>query len=305
MFPSPAFFSSRHLIALPCVLFALVKCNICLAQDHPDCDPDAVFSEYCDNSWKGLGSFYDFLRGFYIVEYKNSLNAQYLESINSQSVHIWINPPDIPLELFQSAIEKGGKFLIFDESSFTEKSFNIWYREPVHSEDSPTDNSLSHINGNHALPILDISPDFRIAMNHPTPLVLKNKDEKVYCYTYSVPPDIQNTPDNGHARIFRDESMVRQLMLYTLDNQKYIKSVLDELCLFNDCKIILYEPGFSFSNQEKSREDNFWNTLFNPEDFFWSQFKALPWRTIWMTVLSLWMILVLCLSIPLKRNKGQ
>ena len=290
-------------------------------------------SEYCDESWHGLSGFITFLRETErAYQYSHELDDTWSLSAEPNVVFIWIQPPDIEWHTVHQAIQNGAKFLVLDETDVSMKWFEELFHQPVIMKDSPVDPTVAHINGRNELPVLTAEQiqkytsllnrdNMQVALNHPTPLIWQNNDEIQRCYAWSW-------PESGEPGVWviRDESIVRQLMLNTLDNRRYLHDVFNLLCPGNHCDFRLYEPGFKRStnviaedNEEKSEEDWTEQERDNITQFIDSRVKQVEdnitksgslidtahWRLLITIALITWLILIVCTAITLKRRSGE
>ena len=290
-------------------------------------------SEYCDESWHGLAEFITFLgeteRDY---QYGSELDDSWISSVKPDVVYIWIQPPDIEWIAVNQAIQNGAKFLVMDETEVSMKWFQEWSHQTVMMNDSPVDPTVAHINGRNELPVLTaeqiqkytslLSKDsFQVALNHPTPLIWQQNNEIQRCYAWSW-------PESGAPGLWviRDESIVRQLMLNTLDNRRYLHDVMNLLCPGHHCTFRLYEPGFKVNpeavadnNEAKSEEDWVEQERENITQMIDSKAKQVKdnisnggsiistshWRLLITIALLIWLILIICTAITLKRGSGE
>ena len=288
-------------------------------------------SEYCDESWHGLSAFISFLnqtgRSF---RYMNSIDRSRLYHDRSEYVYIWIHPTDMDWEVLDESMHHGTRFLILDESIESLYWFQKCYHKTVFMTDSPDDPTAAHINDKKELPVFQsaqlkpytpqIRHNWQIAFNHPTPLRLEEDDRGPYVYSWSWPRS-----EWPGLWVIRDESFIRQIMLKTLENQKYLNEVLYLLCPDNDCIYVILEPSAASETDntvsENDLDDDSWQNENRNEIKAWlsdvkenvkksidyrsPELSDGPWKLIITCVLILWLIMIVLITIQVSRRKDN
>ena len=325
----------RVKIATICaVLMSLVP--VCaLSQTPLDCAHDEA-SFFCDDSWRGGRSFYHQLEewGYQPIYHADSMHAE-SELPHEADVHIWISPPsEIDDHEILKQIESGARILVMDESHVTLS----WYQSYVNAMSAMNGTYpnafASHINNNPDLPVFYVDDAMRnqfgletpedtstwlISMNHPTPIVETDIHEGTRgIYHYSLPHHTasSNGQSGGQLVVVRDESLLIELMLNTLDNRKLLHALLHELCRSSTtCRIHLFEPGFTYIQRPETTAEESWfqsfktsvlsNEYISRIQSVWHDealMQRINWRLFFIAILMSWLVLALILALPFKRN---
>lgn len=255
----------------------------------------------------------------YDVRYVQNLTQDSLDQSPHGDVAVWINPPAFPRETIEH-IANRLNLLIFDESHASADWFEYWHHTAVTAATADSIDFLPRINGNPALPVLELDEHqkkifnindeqvYSLAFNHPSPLF--DPKTRVFFFFFSYPL-LGSSPQ---IIVFRDESLPTNLMMQTLDNSDIITAALRQLCRQQQpCKILLIEPNFSApahmmqppahepttaEHLDKIKE-NITNTINNNQDII----NRFPWRFIITLIFGVWLLLMLWILIPFSRHK--
>ena len=190
--------------------------------------------------------------------------------------------------------------------------------------DSPFIENAAHINGNPDLPVFQLEKEFiqkinlpniaqqwQIAMNHPTPLAITtDKQSQQMTFIYTIPGN------DGTALIIRDESLLNNLMIGTLDNKVFFSTILNTFCADKfTCTIKLFEPEASYpNNSDLPLSDSVPSKTLQSlsqikenieklKESHGDGLKKLPWGFILLLLTAIWTAIALLMNFPPGRSK--
>lgn len=281
-------------------------------------------SPFCSASWHGLSEFYHLVSASFSNVCTIHSAEDEANSCSHASFEIWISPQNVsPKDTFL-ALQSGKSILIFDETEFSSNLFN--YIQNITKSDSSNALHLTlfpstpkwYINGNAALPVFTIDGDWpeasgsklQIAWNHPNPHMAVGM-APLYAYAFQ-PRDKDSS--SGRLVVLRDDSLPLSLMLLTLDNRKWLSSIMHWLCPDATCSAALYAPETHPANAPLSRrdrisKDSFFENLQKQVKLFWVNnrraFDAIPWQKVICVAVGGWTFIVFCIIVPLRRPRQK
>lgn len=299
-------------------IIVLLSPSLAFAQNSLDCSQ--LDSVYCDSSWRGASELWNLFSDYHRT-YR--MHADFNEDVPHDVVFVWPSPPDLSAQDLRELIDNGAKILVFDESAVSLNWYRSLFNSSANAVESPMMPEAAHINGSVHLPVVNVDAAFRlryllpendvpyrVAFNHPTPVIMNSDGKNVVELVFRSQA---NNNSGGALFVIRDESLTTRLMLNTLDNARFIRSVVDSMC-DKKCEIHFFEPDFEVHHDDEPEDqpESFDDKIQKFSDFanesaenLRDRTKHVPWESLAFVLIAAWTMLAIAAAFSWNRMKNK